>query len=304
VAELLAKDANFDEVMSRWNHGDARFNLGLADFAPTDGGLFTPDLKGFATQLGGICTHALADFAPHFGGTCTHALAESAPHFGGNGTVKTLKPLNPNPITPPTQPVPAAESEPASEPAKSISEPAQSGGRVGWSFSEIAQNNSINSKGRKDLRKFLRDEQELSHKFLAWILYAYSPLGKGLTDATGVSKAIKSLCCAEPEFAPQKFERLVKLGPQKLQELFDRDYAREDLGKSGEAKTYEANFKKLDPARKSDLYFALFGKDSPEPAAKPKVEKTKTVLQVRLEQIKAQKMPVSRSPVPEGSWRI
>jgi len=118
-------------------------------------------------------------------------------------------------------------------------------------------------------------------------LYAYSPLGKGLTDTTGVSVAVKKLCAAEPEFAPQKFERLVKLGPVKLQELCDRDYARADLGKSVEANIYRGNFKKLDAERKSELYFALFGKDSPEPAAKPKVKQQKTVLQIRLEQRKA-----------------
>lgn len=299
VAELLAKGADFERVMSQEDFVARRFSLGLADFAPTDGAIFTPDLKEFATQLGGTCTHTLADFAPPFGATCTHALADPAPHLGANCAVKALKPLSPNSITPPTQPaVGDGEKTPQSELAATAPEnkpvesekPAQAGGRAGWIFSEIAQNNSINNKGAQVLRKYFADEKILSQKFLAWILYAYSPLGKGLTDTTGVSKAIKSLCNTQPEFAARKFEMLAKLGPQRLQELFDRDYAREDPGKSIEANIYAANFKKLDPARKSDLYFALFGQDNPEPAARPKkVEQPKTAYQIRLEEIKARK---------------
>lgn len=117
--------------------------------------------------------------------------------------------------------------------------------------------------------KAFADEQLLSQNFLSWILYAFSPLGKGLTDITGVSKAVKSLSSAPPEIAPRNFVRLANLGPQKLQALLDKDYAHEDLGKSSEAAIYKANFAKLDSERKSDLYFRLFGKDNPEPAAKP-----------------------------------
>jgi hypothetical protein len=134
------------------------------------------------------------------------------------------------------------------------------------------------------------DEQALSQNFLAWILYAFSPQGKGLTDKSGVSKAVKSLCAAQPELAPRNFLRLAKLGPQKLQDLFDKDYAREDLGKSIEANIYKTSFAKLDPERKSDLYFRLFGKDNPEPAVKPKkTESPKTFLERQREKVQAER---------------
>lgn len=203
------------------------------------------------------------------------AMTRLAQSIDATCSVKSSLALNPNTKTPPTQPV-------QEEPASPI-------GRAGWSFSQIAQNNSLNPKGAKDLQKRFADEQVLALKFLAWILYAYSPLGRGLNDTTGVSKAVKSLCSAQPEFAPQKFERLAKLGPRQLQDLFDRDYARADLGKSVEARIYASNFKKLDAERKSDLYFALFGLENPEPAPKPKPEQTKTAYQIRLEEIKARK---------------
>jgi hypothetical protein len=245
---------------------------------PSDDAIKGQPLADFTSQLGGICTHALADFAPHFGANCTHALAESAPHLGGNCAVKALKPLTQAPRIPPTQS------------PESAATPAQSDGRAGWLFSEIAQNNSLNPKCRADLRQAFVDEQALSQNFLAWILYAFSPQGKGLTDKSGVSKAVKSLCAAQPELAPRNFLRLAKLGPQKLQDLFDKDYAREDLGKSIEANIYKTSFAKLDPERKSDLYFRLFGKDNPEPAVKPKkTESPKTFLELQREKVQAER---------------
>jgi len=259
------------------------FNLGLS----ANGAIFSSALADFASQLGGFCTHVLADFAPHFGATCTHALAESAPHLGANCAVKALKPLTQTLKTPPTQPV---EVEEKTQPTESAATPARSDGRVGWLFSEIAQNNSLNPKGRTDLRKAFADEQVLAQNFLSWILYAFSPQGKGLTDTTGVSKAVKSLSSAPPELAPRNFVRLANLGPQKLQELFDKDYAREYLGRSSEAAIYKANFAKLDPERKSDLYFRLFGKDDSEPAAKPKrTESSKTFLELQKEKVRAER---------------
>ncbi len=84
--------------------------------------------------------------------------------------------------------------------------------------------------------------------------------------------------------------RLAKFGPQKLQELFDKYYAREDLGKSSEAAIYKTNFANLDPERKSDLYFRLFWKDNPEPAAKPKKpESSKTFLELQKEKVRAER---------------
>ena len=265
IADLLAKNAM---------EPDGDFNLGMS----SDAAIFSPALADFASQLGGFCAHVLADFAPHFGATCTHALADSAPHLGGNCAVKALKPLTQTPKIPPTQS------------PESAATPAQSDGRAGWLFSEIAQNNSLNPKGRADLRQAFADEQVLSQNFLAWILYAFSPQGKGLTDTTGVSKAVKSLCSVPPELAPRNFVRLAKFGPQKLQDLFDKDYAREDLSKSIEANIYKTNFAKLDPERKSDLYFRLFGKDNPEPAAKPKkTESSKTFLELQKEKVRAER---------------
>ena len=252
----------------------ANFSLGMARFS--DGG-----------EFGAFFSHGLADFSAHLGAFFSHGLADFSPPFGANFRVKTLKPLNQTLKTPPTQPAADAEENAAKKPLEDA--PAETGGRVGWSFSDIAKNNAVNASGVRDLRKALPDEQVRARKFLAWILYAYSPLGKGLTDATGVSVVVKKLRASEPEFAPQKFERLVKLGPQKLRELFDRDYAREDLGKSVEAQIYRANVKKLDPERKSELYFALFGMDAPEPAAKQPVARQKTALQIRLEELKARK---------------
>jgi hypothetical protein len=205
-------------------------------------------------------------------------LAETAPHLGGNCAVKALKPLIQTPEIHPTQS------------PESAATPAQSDGRAGWLFSEIAQSNSLNPKGRADLAKAFAEEQVLSQNFLAWILYAFSPQGKGLTDKSGVSKAIKSLCVAQPEPAPRNFLRLAKLGSQKLQDLFDRDYAREDLGKSIEANIYKTNFAKLDLERKSELYFRLFGKDNPEPAARPKkAESPKTFLELQREKVQAER---------------
>jgi hypothetical protein len=125
---------------------------------------------------------------------------------------------------------------------------------------------------------------------LSWILYAFSPQGKGLNDTTGVSKAVKSLCSTQPELAPRNLIRLAKLGPQKLQALFDKDYARENLGKSVEADIYKTNFAKLDPERKSDLYFRLFGKDNPELARQPKKqEQAKTFLELQREKVQAER---------------
>jgi hypothetical protein len=266
IAELFAPGADVEHVMAGGDFG-ANFSLGLADFSAGDFGAFF--------------SHGLADFSAHLGAIFSLGLADFSVPFGANFRVKALKPLNQTLKTPPTQPAPVAEKTPE--------QPAQSGGRVGWSFSEIAENNALNPKGKADLQKIFADEQTLAEKFLAWILYAHSPLGRGLTDTTGVSKAVKSLCRAQPEFAPKKFERLVKLGPQGLRELFDRDYARLELGKSIEANIYRGSFKKLDAERKSELYFALFGQDNPEPAAKPQVERKQTALQIRLAEIKARK---------------
>jgi hypothetical protein len=280
---LIAENADIERI--------GNFNLGLA----SDDAIFGPALAEFASQLGGFCTHVLAEFAPHFGASCTHELAEPAPHLGENCAVKALKPLTQTLKAPPTQPVEVEEKTPDPKPvvereSKSAATPAQSDGRVGWLFSEIAQNNSLNPRGRKDLLKFFPNVQELSQNFLNWILYAFSPMGKGLTDTTGVSRAVKSLCSKQPELAPQKFTRLTKLGPQKLQELFDRDYAREDLGKSIEADIYKTNFAKLDAERKADLYFRLFGKDNPEPAVQPqKREQAKTFLELQREKVRAER---------------
>jgi len=140
------------------------------------------------------------------------------------------------------------------------------------------------------LRKACEDEQALSQNFLAWILYAFSPQGKGLTDTTGVGKAVKCLCATQPELAPNKFARLAKLDPQKLQDLFDKDYARDDLGKSIEADIYKTNFVQLDPERKSDLYFRLFGKDNPKPATQSKKRaQVKTFLELQKEKVRAER---------------
>jgi hypothetical protein len=235
-----------------------------------------------------ICTIAVTRSAYPVDAICTIAMTRFAQSVDATCRVKSSLTPKPNSITPPTQlPAAAEESAPASQPA---AVPAESGGRAGWSFSQIAQNNTLNRKALDALTAKFSDEQVLANKFLAWVLYAYSPQGKGLTDTSGVSKAVKGLLAAQPEFAPQKFERLVKLGPQQLQDLFDHDYAREDLGKSVEANIYRGNFKKLGEERKSELYFALFGKDNPEPAAKPqKVEQPKTAYQIRMEQVKARK---------------
>jgi hypothetical protein len=277
VAELLVENADFDRVMETGGN----FNLGLADFSASDVGIFSQSLTDFSDHLGATCTHALADFAPHFGATCTHALADSAPQLGANCAVKALKHLTPTLKTPPTQPEELEEKTQL---------PEQSDGRVGWSFSEIAKNNSLNPKGRADLRKVFADEQALSQNFLAWILYAFSPQGKGLTDTTGVGKAVKCLCATQPELAPNKFARLAKLDPQKLQDLFDKDYARDDLGKSIEADIYKTNFAQLDPERKSDLYFRLFGKDNPEPAPQSKKRaQVKTFLELQKEKVRAER---------------
>jgi hypothetical protein len=182
------------------------------------------------------------------------------------------------------------DGEEKTQPTDSAATPAQSDGRAGWLFSEIAQSNSLNPKGRADLAKAFADEQVLSQNFLSWILYAFSPQGKGLTDTTGVSKAVKSLSSTPPELAPRNFVRLANLGPQKLQVLFDKDYAREDLGKSIEAAIYKASFAKLDLERKSDLYFRLFGKDNPEQAAKPKKsESSRTFLELQKEKVRAER---------------
>lgn len=275
IVDFLAEKVEFNFARD--------FKLGMC----SDGAIFSLALADFASRLGGFCTHVLANFSPPFGGIRTHALAEPAPQFGGTRVVKALKPLTQTLKIPPTQPV---ESEEKTQPTESTATPAQSDGRVGWLFSEIAQNNSLNPRGRTNLPKFFADEQELSQNFLSWILYAFSPQGKGLNDTTGVSKAVKSLCSTQPELAPRNLIRLAKLGPQKLQALFDKDYAHENLGKSIEADIYKTNFAKLDPERKSDLYFRLFGKDNPEPTRQPKKqEQAKTFLELQREKVQAER---------------
>jgi hypothetical protein len=251
----------------------ADFTIGMTPLADHRGATFSIVVARFSHYLGAIFSIVMARLAHDRGATCT---------------VKSSLTLKTNSLNPPTQPRAGGQKTTETEQLAIVAE--QSGGRDGWPFSEIAQQNSLNPKGRRELHKYFTDEQVLSQKFLAWILYAYSPQGKGLIDTTGVSKAIKSLCSAQPDFAPRNFERLTKLGPQKLQELFDRDYAREELGKSSEAKIYEANFKNLNLERKSDLYFRLFGKDNPEPAAKPKkIEQPKTFLELQKEKVRAER---------------
>lgn len=159
----------------------------------------------------------------------------------------------------------------------------QTCGRAGWHFAHIAQNNQLNRKSMTDLQGHYADEHERACKFLGWILYAYSPQGKGLKDASGVSNAVRRLCAVEPQAPPHNFERLTKLGAQQLRELFDHDYTRQDLGNSVEAQIYRSHFAKLTLERKNDLYYRLFGEDAPAPAAKPRVA-VETVLARRLKE--------------------
>lgn len=111
------------------------------------------------------------------------------------------------------------------------------------------------------------DEQERALRFVGWILHAHSPKGKTLKDETGVGLAISSIG-TRPSNA---FLRLAKLGPEKLRDLFDSDFARTLGEKTAEEMIYRANLKKLPLHRKQDLYYRLFAEDAPEPSAAPLV---------------------------------
>lgn len=102
---------------------------------------------------------------------------------------------------------------------------------------------------------------------MGWILHAHSPKGKTLKDETGVGLAISSIG-TRPSNA---FLRLAKLGPEKLRDLFDSDFARTLGEKTAEEMIYRANLKKLPLHRKQDLYYRLFAEDAPEPSAAPLV---------------------------------
>lgn len=204
------------------------------------------------------------------GGDVEHMGGGNVQHIGGGDVQHTPQ----NPIKPTTQ-------NPPSLPTSLHTD--ETGGREGWRFAQIAENNLLNRKSVADLRTRYPDEQERARKFLGWILYAYSAQGKGLRDASGVSNAITNLCAAEPQSPPRNFERLIKLGSQRLRELIDRDYTREDLGNSVEAQIYRSHFAHLSLERKNDLYYRLFGEDAPERAAKPNTA-TESVLARRLKQ--------------------
>lgn len=188
---------------------------------------------------------------------------------GGDVQHPTQNPIKPTIQNPPSLPTSLHTDEP--------------GGREGWRFAQIAENNILNRKSIQALQTQFPDEQTLSQEFVALILYAFSDLGKGLNDSSGVSNAIRNLTASEPKFAPQKFRRLAKLGAQRLRELIDRDYAREDLGSSVEAQIYRSHFAHLSLERRNDLYYRLFGADAPERAAKPNTA-TESVLARRLKQ--------------------
>lgn len=204
------------------------------------------------------------------GGDVEHTGGGNVQHMGG-GDVQH----------PPQKPIKTTTQKPPSLQTSLHTD--ETGGREGWRFAQIAENNILNRKSIQALQTQFPDEQTLSQEFVALILYAFSDLGKGLNDSSGVSNAIRNLIAPEPKFAPQKFRRLAGLGAQRLRELIDRDYARADLGSSVEAQIYRSHFAHLSLERKNDLYYRLFGADAPELAAKPNTA-TESVLARRLKQ--------------------
>lgn len=166
---------------------------------------------------------------------------------------------------------------------------AGSGGWAGWNFLKIAEQNLLNPRSVLALQERIADEQELSQKFLAWVLYAHTQLGQGLTDPSGVSKAVRSLRAGES--APKAFENLAALGPAGLQALFDANLTRGELGSLPGASTYRMHFSPIPRARRCELYLRLFGTEAPQPIAR--VQAGETVLGQRLQQQKNKKETIS-----------
>lgn len=285
IARMYMAEVLKDEPELDFEHQSRTFRV-LTDEIPQElleaavtgqgpySGIFQSDFctHGMADfSQSGNCTLGMADFAPGDGAYCTHAMADFALILQKVAQLKALKLLNQT--LKPCQPTPAASAsveavsaqDPASKPeAESKSAPEElvpSVGQSVWNFSRLAQTSDINPSKAAAMTAAVPDEQERALRFVGWILHAHSPKGKTLKDETGVGLAISSIG-TRPGNA---FLRLAKLGPEKLRDLFDNDFARTLGEKTTEEMLYSANLKKLPLHRKQDLYYRLFELDAPEP---------------------------------------
>jgi len=85
-----------------------------------------------------------------------------------------------------------------------------------WVLSEILQRCKVNKKKREEVL-----EQTTAVNFLAHLLYAYSPCGKGILDLVGFS--IKRAISPDEE-PDESFLRLANLQPEELAQLLEQQY--------------------------------------------------------------------------------
>ena len=104
-------------------------------------------------------------------------------------------------------------------------------------------------------RKVLRKAGTRGETFAAWILYACTPAGAGLHDASGVSNAI-ARTLESPRGGPGwPAKALAKLSPHKLKALLEKDLE----GKAVDDEIYLAAFSTLEDPAKEELLKRLFG---------------------------------------------
>jgi hypothetical protein len=234
IAATNPNDAIFSIAMTRFSYpNDAIFSIAMTRFSESVDAIFRVLINSLTLK-----TNSLNTDRP------TPAVDANDAH----------------PDTPPAS-EPEAETKPAPQ------EPAPSVGQSVWNFSRLAQTSAINPSKAAAMTAAVPDEQERALRFVGWILHAHSPKGKTLKDETGVGLAISSIG-TRPGNA---FLRLAKLGPEKLRDLFDNDFARTLGEKTAEEIIYRANLKKLPLHRKQDLYYRLFAEDASEPPAAPPV---------------------------------
>jgi hypothetical protein len=101
---------------------------------------------------------------------------------------------------------------------------------------------------------------DLAVGFVSWLFYAYSPAGSRIEDP--VALAVKRLRENLHAGAGGDFDRLARLKPYELKDLFDRDLAGGPVQASPptlEQTIYAVNYRSLDRSLKQELFRRLFG---------------------------------------------
>ena len=136
-------------------------------------------------------------------------------------------------------------------------------GRVGnlafWDFDFLMQNNQVGAARQvKDRQKETGATiSSLAAGFVSWLLYTSSPAGSRIDDP--VALAVKRLLENNQPGAGGVFDRLTRLKPFELKDMFDWDLAGLPLPDTPTAQIYSENFCHLPAPMKRKLYGRLFG---------------------------------------------